>query len=259
MRKNIKKALLVGMGLLISLGGYPTLATAQSSSSNYRVEESFFGTGGEVDATSPNYRARQSAGALGVGSASSNNYDAVAGFNTPTDPFLEMYVTDADVDLGTLSDTTTSSGSAQGGDCNCSFSVRSYLTSDYVVLNASRPPTNENGYSLKSKTVQGAPSTNQGTEEFGMNVVDNTAPDIGANPKNQPDDTFADGHAESGYNIPNQFKYGIGDIIARSPTVSGNPGVGKTDYTISYIAKISGITPAGAYTMQHDLIVVALF
>ncbi len=247
------------MGAVLVVTGYPTVAAAQSTSPSYRVEESYFGTGGSVDSTSPNYRARGSAGALGVGSASSNNYDAVAGFNTPSEPFLEVFVTDADVNLGTLSDTTTSSGAAQAGDCNCSFSVRSYLTSDYVVVNAGNTPTNERGYSLQRKATQGAPSTNIGVEEFGMNVVDNSNPDIGANPKNQPDDTFADGRAETGYQLSNQFKYGIGDIIARSPTVAGNPGVGKTDYTVSYIAKIRSITPAGNYTMKHDIIVVALF
>lgn len=40
---------------------------AQYSSSNYKAEETFFGTGGELQATSPSYKAQSSVGALGVG------------------------------------------------------------------------------------------------------------------------------------------------------------------------------------------------
>lgn len=259
MKKNGKNYLATLTAVLFVVVGYPVVVFAQSSSTNYKVEESYFGTGGQVDATSSSYRARQSTGALGVGSASSNNYDAVAGFNTPSEPFLEVFVADANVDLGTLNDNTPSYGAARGGDCNCSFSVRSYLTSDYVVVNAGRTPTNENNYSLSNKATQGVTSSSTGVEEFGINLVNNSSPNIGSNPINQPDDTFADGHAEPGYEKSNEYKYNIGDVIARSPTVAGNPGVGKTDYTVSYMAKIRSITPAGDYKMKHDIIVVASF
>lgn len=232
---------------------------AQSSSTNYQVEEAFFGTGGEVDLNSPNYQAQGSAGSLGVGAQSGNNYDAEAGFLTPEEPFLEMVVTNTTVDLGTLSHDTTSFGAAQSGDCNCSFYVRTYLSSEYSVVTMSNPPTNENGNSLSEKTVLGAPSTDENVEEFGINLVDNSSPDIGANPNNDPDSTFADGRAESGYDTPDQFKYGIGDIIARSPATVGNQAVGKTNYTISYIAKANKITSAGLYTMNHDIVVIATY
>lgn len=42
---------------------------AQYSSSNYKAEETFFGTGGELQTTSPSYKAQSSVGALGVGRA----------------------------------------------------------------------------------------------------------------------------------------------------------------------------------------------
>lgn len=247
------------MTILIAFGGYPSLAMAQSASPNYRVEESYFGIGGDPDTTSNNYRARQSVGSLGVGSAASNSYRAEVGFNTPAEPFLEMYVTNASVDLGVLTDSAPSTGSAQAEECNCSFSVRSYLSSEYVVVTASQPPTNESGDSLQPKATQGLPSTDSSVEEFGINLVDNSDPDIGANPANQPDDSFADGEASTGYQLPDQFKYGVGDIVARSPANPSKQGIGKTDYTISYMAKISGITPAGDYRMQHDLIAVPTF
>lgn len=60
---------------------------AQSSSTNYKVEESFFGTGGELDASSTNYRAKQAAGETAVGNTASTNFQAQAGFNTTDQPF----------------------------------------------------------------------------------------------------------------------------------------------------------------------------
>lgn len=259
MNKIKNKLTLYTVCFIWALFAFPNPLMAQSSSPNYRIEESYFGTGGEVDASSTNYRARQSTGALGVGNSSGANNDATAGPNTPGDPFLEMVTTGASVNFGTLSDTSTSSGAAQAGDCNCSFYVRSYLSSGYVVITASNPPTNESGDSLSAKSVLGPPSGNQNDEEFGMNLVDNATPNIGGNPVNEPDNTFADGRAAAGYNDPDDFKYGAGDTIASSPATVGNQGVGKTNYTISYIAKIKPLTPAGTYVMQHDLIVIATF
>ncbi len=232
---------------------------AQYSSPNYRIEEAFFGTGGELDPSSPNYKARQSAGDLATGSTSSANYDATGGFVTPNEPFLEFFVTGASVDLGELSETTSSNGAAQAGTCSCSFTVRTHLSSSYTVLSVSQPPTSEGGAVLDAKTTQGAPSTDQDVEEFGINLVDNSSPDIGANPSNVPDGTFADGRAATGYEIVNQFKYAAGDTIARSPATAGNPAVGQTNYTISYTAKKKKLTEAGLFRMSHDLVVVATY
>lgn len=235
------------------------IVQAQSSSSSYRVEESYFGSGGQTDASSANFRARQSTGAIGVGDASSANYRSSSGFDTPSTPFLEVVVTNAAVNLGDLEDATPKYGAAQADACNCSFVVRSYLSSEYNVITASDPPKSENNKILQNKSVQGVPSTSLSTEEFGMNLVDNSTPDIGANPANQPDNTFADGTVASGYEVPNQYKYVKGDIIARSPATIGNQGIGQTDYTITYMAKISSITTAGLYKMNHEIIVVASY
>lgn len=232
---------------------------AQSSSNSYRVEEAYFGSGGAVDLSSNNYQGQAGLGSLGVGSTSSANYDAEAGFYTPNEIFLEFVVTGATVDLGVLSTTTPAFGAAQAGDCNCSFYVRSYLSSEYVIMTASNPPTNENGDSLTAKATTGTPSTNPSIEEFGINLVDNSSPNIGSNPFNDPDGTFADGTIATGYNVVNEFKYGLGDIVARSPATAGNPGTGKTNFTISYTAKRKNTTPAGAYRMDHVLVAVATY
>ena len=250
-------SLLGTLFVIVVFGG--NLSYAQSSSTNYSVDESYFGTGGDVNTGSGSYSAQQSVGGLGVGDTVSTTYDANGGYLTQNHAYLEMEVTNAEVSFGTISDTTTSYGAAQAGACNCSFSVRTYLSSQYAVYTLSDPPTNENNDVLAAKSVLAAPSSDPSVEEFGINLVDNTTPNIGANPFNDPGNSFADGEAATGYDTPDQFKYVIGDIIASSAATATNPATGKTDYTISYIAKRNSITPAGLFQMSHDLVVIPLY
>jgi len=101
-------------------------------------------------------------------------------------------------------------------------------------------------------------SSAAGTEQFGINLVHNTSPaNFGSDPSPQPDGTYATGIAAPGYSTANQFKYVVGDIIARTPV--GSSGWGLTNYTISYIANASIITPAGSYEMVQDLVAVATY
>jgi hypothetical protein len=243
--------------LIVSLLGGQA-AAQNSSSSNYQTNEYMFGVGGG-NSDSASYQAETSAGSLGAGSSASESYLAEAGFLTPREPFLEMVVTEDSADLGELPDDSYTYGTAQGGGCNCSFNVRSYLSSSYVVYTMSNPPTNESGDILPAKSTLGVPSSNPAVAEFGMNLVANTAPSAGANPVNVPDNSFADGAVETGYNAPNQFKYNIGDIIAKSPGTPGNQAVGQTNFTITYVAKRADLTPAGLYQMDHVLVVVATY
>lgn len=240
------------MGALSSV----SIVFAQQTSTNYQANEYFFGTGGDLEQQSANYRASASAGSLGSGLFASDNYDAAGGFLTQADIFLSMQVFGATVNLGDLDPATASSGAAQSGACSCSFAVRTYLSSQYTVVTMSQPPISEGGAVLNAKTVLGVPSSDPNVEEFGINLVDNSSPNIGANPSNQPDNTFADGQAATGYSTIDQFKYNVGDIIARSQATAGNQAVGLTYYTISYTAKPSNLTEAGSFRMDHDLVVV---
>lgn len=203
-----------------------------------------------MDNTSASYQANTSVGSLGVGRSASTNYFAEAGFVTPNEPFLELFINTSTVNLGTLDPSTTATG-------NSIFWVRTYLSSNYIVQTMSPSLTSEGGAVINAKGTLGAPTP--GTEEFGINLVDNSAPDIGANLLNVPDDTYADGQVVADYNTPNQFKYGQGDIIARSAASAAKQAAGRTDYTISYIANISSITEAGSYTMVHNIVVTGTY
>lgn len=221
-------------------------AWAQYSSPSYRVEQTFFGTGGELDASSANYRAKEAAGELGVGNGTSPNYQIFAGFNTTDLPYLEFVVTNSNIDLGYLDDTATKTA-------NGTFYVRAWLADGYTVRTQSDPPTNNTGHQLSPMTSTGASAT--GTEQFGINLVANTSPaTFGAGPVQDPDSTFSFGAVAAGYSTPNQYKYNKGDIIASSSSSSS-----VTIYTVSYIFNIDQATPSGQYNFHHDIVATATY
>ncbi len=224
----------------------PGLLLAESSSStNFQVNNVFFGSGGSLNDCSTTYCSKNSAGEITIGNPSSTNYQAHAGFNTSREPYIEMTVNPVNTNLGTLSTTTTATTTA-------SFTVSTYLAHGYIIVNGSPPPTN-NGYSLTALT---APTASQaGVEQFGINLVANTSPvSFGANPVQYPDSSFSFGQVASGYNSTNLYKYNQGDTIAYS-----NQSSGQTTYTISYIFNISHVTPGGTYVFNHVLIATSTF
>jgi hypothetical protein len=228
------------------------VAMAQYSSTNYKTNEVIFGAGGDNNQSSANYKAGVSAGALGVGHYSSTNYQAYSGFLTPNEPFLELGIDTGTVNMGTLDVAAARTGQAD-------FHVRAYVNTGYTVQTLSQPPKYTSGtssHTLSPMTTLGSSAV--GTEQFGINLVHNTSPaSFGNDPSPQPDGTFATGVAATGYNTANQFKYNVGDTVVRTP--SGSSGWGLTNYTISYIANTSILTPAGSYNMVQDLVVIATY
>ena len=218
---------------------------AQSASPQYQVNEVFFGSGGELNACSSSYCSKQAAGESAVGRTGSNSFQAQGGFNTERNPYFEFTVGTTNVDLGTLTPTSTKVATA-------SFSVKTYLAHGYVVTNASGPPTN----STYTMTPIAVPSASQvGKEQFGINLVANTQPQtFGANPTQGPDSTFGFGQVAVDYSNPNFYKYGLGDVVAQS-----YESTSYTDYTVAYIFNISNVTPGGNYLLQHDLVATSTF
>lgn len=247
----------VSLGLLLTFAAVPVVQAAQSSSGNYSVSEVEFGSGGELHACSGTYCAKQSAGELTVGNTASDSFQAQGGFNTDRYPSLTFIVPVQSVNLGVLKSGTTSTATA-------TFSVKSYLTSGYVVQTVGQGLTNS-GHVLQNQLP--AALNNPSAEQFGINLVANTCPasapssglgscsgTLGANPGQSPDATFGFGTAASGYDTANYFRYKDGDVIAQSLKSSGT-----TNYTISYIANISPVTPGGTYTMDQILVATATF
>jgi hypothetical protein len=243
-RRFLRAGLILGLFIL----GMPAVAYAQYTSPNYKVDEIFIGGGSVQDSCSTNFCSNQSAGDTAVGDTSSVNFKAQAGSQSTADATIEVSINNNIIDLGVLNTSSTAAASA-------SFSIKSYLTDGYVVRIYGDPPTNVSGDSSHALSPLASPNpSTPGTEQFGINLVANSTPGIGANPSQAPDDTFSFGAAEPGYSTPDQFKYVDGDAIASSAISSG-----ETDYTISIIANISQITPGGRYKGLLTLQVIATF
>lgn len=229
----------------------------QSCSSDYGVGEYFFGSGGAVDNSgtsaycSTDYCASQTLGEIGQGLSGSSNYQTYAGFEVNREPSLQFIVNTSSVNLGTLTTSTTATGTA-------TFSVESYLAGGYVIETVSPPPQHAS-YTLAAPS---SPTTSQtGTEQFGINLVANTLPtNFGSVPYTSPNSSFSNCTAAanycigSGYYTQNQYQYVNGGDIVNSADSSG-----QVNFTISYIANISSVTPAGTYTMNQDLVAIPTF
>jgi len=88
--------------------------------------------------------------------------------------------------------------------------------------------------SSKSPTV-----SQPGTNQFGMNLVENTAPSIG----NNPEGVWTNAVPSPDYNQTNRYTYNSGDVVASSPNVSL-----MKKFTVSYIINSEPNLRPGVYT-----------
>lgn len=217
-----------------------------SSSSSYKAINTHFGSGGE-DSCSTAYCSKQSVGSTAVGDANSANYGTTAGNTYSDDALLEVTVDGGVKDLGNLGISAVDATATASSE----VSVRSYLSAGYVIQLIGTPPK-INNHTINTLTT---PTASQiGVEQFGVNMVANTSPSIGANPSQFPDSSFAYGVAANNYDTPNLFAYNEGDIIAGSSVSSG-----KTIYTLSFMMNIASSTPAGLYTTKLHALVVPTY
>lgn len=231
----LKKIKILIIGVVAASFAMTGVGFAQYVSPNYEVNETFFGSGGNLDNASPNYSAKTAAGELAVGNISSPNFQAYAGFNTTNTILMELNVTGGVFDMGVLDE-------SQVKTQQTSFTVKDYLSTGYTVQLLGRPPSNS-GHELAAMSASG--SSTPGTEQFGVNLAANNLPVVGpfgAAPAQVPDASFGFGYAVSPYNISNSFKYVEGDTIARS-----DKSTGITNFTLSFISNISRTTPGGTY------------
>lgn len=88
----------------------------------------------------------------------------------------------------------------------------------------------------------------RGTSQFGINLVDNSDPNIGAN------STAPAAIVGNGYNQSNIFRFQNGETI-----VSSAGPTGTSTFTVSYMANISSAQPAGYYATTITYICLANF
>ncbi len=219
-----------------------TVTAADPASASYRLDESGIGNGNMLQASSTSYRAYDNAGDIGIGFSQSSGYRVLSGALTGHDPTLAFSVNTSTANFGLFTP-------AQASTATATFSVKNYTSYGYVVQIEGDPPTND-GYSLKNMDVTG-PSQN-GVEQFGVNLVANTAPvSFGANPDNG---SFGFGSVLPDYATANSYRYINGEIIAKADKESG-----ETLYTISYLINVAALTPGGTYRTSQTLIVTGTY
>lgn len=89
-----------------------------------------------------------------------------------------------------------------------------------------------------------------GNSQFGINLVANTTPALGAD----PDGSFANAIVSPNYAIQNEFLFNDGDVIATAPNVSL-----LRRYTVSYIVNSPPKLRAGVYTTTLTYICTGRF
>jgi len=143
------------------------------------------------------------------------------------------------VSLGTGSTTATSSGTSV-------LAASTNGASGYSVTVSGSTLTA--GANTITALTSNAAST-VGARQFGLNLVSNSTPTIGALVTGTGTATVA-----TNYNTTNSFRFGSGETIA---SVAGPSNANA--FTVSYIANLDGTTPPGAYTSNLTYIATANF
>jgi len=234
---------ILALALVLCVGFLGSATASQSSSAHYQVDQTEFGAGASLNDCSGNYCAKTAVGDAVVGNASSGNFKATFGSNTTDQPLLEVIVGGGTQDMGTLDPAHT-------GTATNTIRVRSFFSNGYVMQVMGTPPSQ----GTHALTALGTPSTShQGAEQWGINLVNNSSPDIGADPA-QVLEGLSVGQVADDYSTADTFKYVDGDIVAASDSSSS-----ETDYTMSMIINVSNVTPGGRYTGTFSVVVVSLY
>lgn len=155
-------------------------------------------------------------------------------------PTLTFVITDAAIDLGTLTSSATGSDTAE-------FTVATNAGSGYVADISGTTLTNAASDTITA--IGGTKAASSiGSEQFGLNLKDNATPNVGAEPSG------GSGAAAGEYATADSFAFLTGDTIASCAGPSDT-----TTFTISAIANIDGATESGTYTTTLTLVTTGKF
>ncbi len=227
---------------IFSMSVFATTAT----SPNYEITEAEFGAGATLDSCSGKYCAQATIGSLtgddGVSSVGSTA--SFSSFSTDSEPFLEVIINRGESHLGVLTTDKTASTTVEVG-------VRSYLSNGYALQVSGDPPSYQQ-HKLSALTTPTA--SKPGKEQFGINAVKNTTPDIGADIEYSGGEGVSFGEIMPDYGTADLFMYRSGDDVAISRSETA-----ETKYTISMIINVAGSTVAGHYSADFSTVVVPFF
>ena len=208
---------------------------ARMTSTNYIIWGDVFSSGGSEDSSSASYTIGDTLAEALILSATSTSasYGTKAGFRELyPDQFITFSLGASSVNLGILSYLETKTGSH-------TMVIHTNATKGYTIVLT--------GTTLTSgvKTIDPIPPAGSPSivsdEQFGLNLVANTNPSVGANVSG----TAPIGAAASPYNTANLFALGNGATVA-----SASNDTNETTFTVSYIANVRLTTEIGNYATQ---------
>lgn len=147
--------------------------------------------------------------------------------------------TGTSANLGSLSTSTTGSGTSQIG-------VAANSNSGYAITVAGTTLTSA-GNTITA--MSSATTSSQGSEQFGMNLVANATPSVGQAP-----DGAGTATAAAGYSTANNFKFASGDTIASAASADD-----FRRFTVSYMANIANATEPGSYSTALTYVCTATY
>jgi len=141
--------------------------------------------------------------------------------------------------FGTLLSSTTKTATSQ-------MFVRTNAANGYALTANGNTMTSGNN-TIDNLTAPAASHT--GTNQFGINLRDNAAPNVGSNPSGP-----GTGTPTANYNIADQFTFKRGAVVARSVLPTN-----YNKYTASYIVNVSDDAKGGVYTTTVSYVATASF
>jgi len=143
------------------------------------------------------------------------------------------------VEMGTLTTGATAAVTSE-------FMVGTNAQNGYIVTVNGFPLTSGNNVITSITTpASSAPGTNQ----FGINLKQNTVPVIGSEPVGAGSGTIT-----SNYNVPNKFRFVSGETIVSHPTADD-----FTKFTVSYITNIDSSQDPGIYATTMTYVATGNF
>lgn len=208
---------------------------AYTESTNYIIWADVFGSGGSATSTSDSYSLHDTMAEAMILSATSTatNYGIKAGFQEMYyDQYLTFSILDTDIDLGDL-DVASATTASQ------TMTISTNATNGFTITVSG--DTLQNGGESIDAIGATAEASAAGTEQFGINLVDNTDPDIGLDPSG----TIPIGSAASNYDTADSFAF---DDTTATIIAHASNDINATTFTISYLANIAQATVIGAYS-----------
>lgn len=143
-------------------------------------------------------------------------------------------------DMGVLSPSSTLTAQSQ-------LAVGTNASSGFAIT-ANGPPPSSGSNVITALSTPSA--SEKGVNQFGINLVANTVPTVGANTEG----SYTNAIVEPGYDQPNKYKYVDGDVVAESSSVNL-----MQKYTVSYVVNSAANLYPGVYTTTITLIASGRF